>query len=150
MTDQQIEKALECCAQSNTDCDNCPYHVPDTACVTDLQINALVYINRLKAENSTLQEWKRRQWICNETNRERIMQLEDEKEALVKETDENTALAMKQKILADEINKETVGQILQDIFDVYKKEIMCGTPTVGEKIKELARVYRVAIEEGDK
>ena len=44
------------------------------------------YINRLKAENAKLQEWKRRQQICNETNTERIMQLEDEKEQIRKET----------------------------------------------------------------
>ena len=33
MTDEQIIKALECCATSETKCDECPYY-PD-ACLTD-------------------------------------------------------------------------------------------------------------------
>ncbi len=121
MTDEQIEKALECCAQSNTDCDNCSYRLPDTACVTDLQINALAYISRLKAENAILQEWKRRQRICNETNTERIMQLEDE------------------KVL---IRKETAREILQILYD---ESMEYGKSTDG--IKHMAQKYGVEIEE---
>lgn len=75
MTDEQIERGLERMATCRC---------PD---VTNFDYGeALNYINRLKAENAKLQEWKRRQQICNETNTERILQLEDEKKEIRKET----------------------------------------------------------------
>lgn len=52
MTDEEIEKALKCCAKHDTDCDNCPYHTKQNEgmCVTLMQIDLLSYINRLKTE----------------------------------------------------------------------------------------------------
>lgn len=134
MTDEEIEKALKACSESIiVTCGvDCPNKVQG-GCRTHLTADALAYINRLKAnlesavrsftrmetlykvkckELEVADELKRRQRIYNETNTERIMQLEDEKERLVKEADENAALAMEQKMRADEIRKETAKEIL--------------------------------------
>lgn len=71
MTNEEIERALKLAISDLSDC---------------AQDQIIDYINRLKAENANLQKWKRRQQICNESNTERIMALEDEKEQIRKET----------------------------------------------------------------
>lgn len=55
MTDEQIIKALECCATSESKCDECPYY-PD-ACLTDDYENIFLkdvidLINRTKGESN--------------------------------------------------------------------------------------------------
>ena len=52
MTDEEIIKALECCSSNlQSTCDNCPIHYRQSAeCVAYLAKNALVFINRQKAE----------------------------------------------------------------------------------------------------
>lgn len=58
MTDKEIIKALECCSSNlQSTCDNCPIHYRQSAdCVAYLAKNALVLINRQKAEIEKLQK----------------------------------------------------------------------------------------------
>lgn len=49
MTDNDIVKALECCA-GDDGCDVCPMYKPSSECITELQGKALDLINRQKAE----------------------------------------------------------------------------------------------------
>lgn len=60
MNDNDIIKALECCAVSNcleccavSNCDDCPYFKFGN-CLEKLQLDAVDLINRLKAENERL------------------------------------------------------------------------------------------------
>lgn len=56
MTDKEIIKALECCANAtHKDCKNCPLFVVD-GCVKTMSTNALDLINRLQAENERLKK----------------------------------------------------------------------------------------------
>lgn len=50
MNPNEIKKALECCTQPTTDCDNCPYTMNDD-CFDIVKLDALAYINQLEAEN---------------------------------------------------------------------------------------------------
>ena len=53
MNDNDIIKALGCCAVSN--CDDCPYFKFGN-CLEKLQLDAVDLINRLKAENERLKD----------------------------------------------------------------------------------------------
>ena len=56
MTDNEIIKALECCANAtHKDCKNCPLFVVD-GCVKTMSTNALDLINRQQAEIERLKE----------------------------------------------------------------------------------------------
>ena len=48
LTDEQIEKALECCQWATPNCKDCPMD-PDTPCKTNLHLATLDYIKRLKS-----------------------------------------------------------------------------------------------------
>ena len=52
MTDNEIIKALECCALKHKDCEECP--ILSTYCEIDLHEYTLNLINRQKAENDSL------------------------------------------------------------------------------------------------
>lgn len=56
MTYEQIEKGLECCARPEDygcgKCTDCPYNDGYGECCYRLGIDALAYINRLKAESA--------------------------------------------------------------------------------------------------
>jgi hypothetical protein len=54
MTDNEIIKALECCA-GDDGCDVCPMYKPSSECITELQGKVLDLINRLQANNSSMQ-----------------------------------------------------------------------------------------------
>ena len=54
LTDEQIIKALECCA-GDDGCDVCPMYKPSSECITELQEQALDLINRQKAEIERLE-----------------------------------------------------------------------------------------------
>ena len=56
MTDNEIIKALECCADGYCDTGNCPYsHIDDiNECTSQMAQTALYLINRLTAENANL------------------------------------------------------------------------------------------------
>lgn len=56
MTDYEIIKALECCAD-NTEgkCRKCPFHKHKISCIDGLERNALDLINRQKAEIDSLE-----------------------------------------------------------------------------------------------
>lgn len=78
MTYEQIEKGLEFCINNDIcDCYACPYN-EELLCVNELKTDCLAYINRLKAE----------------------------KAALIKEADNNAALAMEQKLRADRLETQ--------------------------------------------
>ena len=53
-TDEEIEKALECC--SSYDCDGCPLYSPTINCVILLPQKALELVKRQKAEIKKLKE----------------------------------------------------------------------------------------------
>lgn len=55
-TDAEIEKALECCTDNICgDCKNCPYNEAENLmCITQLAIDTIAYIKRLKEENEEL------------------------------------------------------------------------------------------------
>ena len=55
-TDAEIEKALECCSnwQSDKSCEECPENTYGFGCAQKMAKHALDYINRLKAENERL------------------------------------------------------------------------------------------------
>ena len=61
MTDNEIIKALECCAD-NTEgkCRECPFHKLKISCIDGLERNALDLINRQKAEIERLTKDKYR------------------------------------------------------------------------------------------
>lgn len=48
LTDEQIEKALECCQWAAPNCKDCPMD-PETPCKTNLHLATLDYIKRLKS-----------------------------------------------------------------------------------------------------
>lgn len=50
MTNEEIEKACELCAQKGDTCKGCPYESDDIPCLQQLPADCLVYINRLKDE----------------------------------------------------------------------------------------------------
>lgn len=52
MTDNEIIKALECCA-GDDGCDVCPMYKPSSECITELQGKALDLINRFAKELQT-------------------------------------------------------------------------------------------------
>ena len=54
MTDNEIIKALECCAKSG--CKNCPENCGSAMCLKNLVIDSLDLINRQKAENEILEK----------------------------------------------------------------------------------------------
>ena len=57
MTDNEIIKALECCANGDTDeCQNCPYVEKYPYCDGPMERDVLDLINRLQAENERLKE----------------------------------------------------------------------------------------------
>lgn len=61
MTDKEIEKALECCAEtllfrSDKKCAECPYFQQGVDCVIYQYDDLRDYINRLKTENGKLQQ----------------------------------------------------------------------------------------------
>lgn len=57
MTDEQIIKALECCGEHNTFCNECSYkHKTVEYCGSDLFKDAVALINRQKAEIEKLKE----------------------------------------------------------------------------------------------
>lgn len=59
MTDEEIEKALECCAcLTKSGCTQCPLQSKSAryACTIDMSRNALDYINRLKAEKEQIRK----------------------------------------------------------------------------------------------
>ena len=51
MTDEQIEKGLECCSNDWSQCMQCPYYDIER-CQQAISKDALAYINRLKAEKA--------------------------------------------------------------------------------------------------
>jgi hypothetical protein len=53
-TDEEIEKALECC--SSYDCDGCPLYSPTINCVILLPQKALELVKRQRAEIEKLKE----------------------------------------------------------------------------------------------
>lgn len=53
MTNNEIIKALECCA-GDDGCDVCPMYKPSSECITELQGKALDLINRLQADKEAL------------------------------------------------------------------------------------------------
>ena len=56
MTDNEIVKALECCADLSSDCDNCAYRTNDYTndCIVIMSKDALDLIKRQKAEINKL------------------------------------------------------------------------------------------------
>lgn len=54
LTDEQIIKALECCA-GDDGCNVCPMYKPSSECITELQGKVLDLINRQKAEIERLE-----------------------------------------------------------------------------------------------
>ncbi len=126
MTDEKIEKALYTCAYSTAiHCDECPIeqeHKNDCRCGSVLAERALDYITRLKAENATL----------------------------VKEADENAALAMEQKLRAN--NLEETVKTIRKLLDLYTDENITGEMkvTIGvikQNIKDITEKYGVKVEE---
>lgn len=69
LTDEEIIKALECCASTSNECDECPLeNVSGSICQSIVCKNVLDLINRQKAEIERLKkesakEVKRGQWI---------------------------------------------------------------------------------------
>lgn len=55
MTDEEIEKALECCQWAVKACKECPLD-SNTPCMTNLHTATLAYMRRLKEENKRLKE----------------------------------------------------------------------------------------------
>ena len=53
-TDEEIRKALECCA--SYDCDGCPLYSPTINCVIVLPQKALELVDRYRAENEKLKK----------------------------------------------------------------------------------------------
>lgn len=53
-TDEEIRKALECCA--SYDCNGCPLYSPTINCVIVLPEKALELVERYRAENERLKE----------------------------------------------------------------------------------------------
>lgn len=53
-TDEEIRKALECCA--SYDCSACPLYSPSINCVIVLPEKALELVERYRAENERLKE----------------------------------------------------------------------------------------------
>ena len=53
-TDEEIEKALECC--SSYDCDGCPLYSPTINCVIELPKKALELVERYRAKIEELEE----------------------------------------------------------------------------------------------
>jgi chromosome segregation ATPase len=59
MTDNEIIKALECCAGNTEEkCRECPFHKLKISCIDGLERNALDLINRQKAEIEELRKAK--------------------------------------------------------------------------------------------
>lgn len=78
MTDEQIIKALECCAGKG--CKQCPKNINSAHCIMLLMEDALDLINRQKAEIERLK-------ICNEGQRDtiRIYQIGETRAEAIKE-----------------------------------------------------------------
>lgn len=132
MTDEEIEKALERCKSEDLPCQECAYwHIATQGynCRNALIRDVSDYINRLKADNATLQDenrrvldWKRRQ-----------------EDFINKAIDRFDKELMKQK---EQVSKDTVKEILQDWYD----DVVHGMGVDGCYIKEYAKKYGVEMD----
>ena len=82
LSDEDIVKALECCANDDIDCEECPvfgYCESDAFCVSGA---ILGFINRLKADKEALIATNESMMRCLEKKKEIITELDNEIERL--------------------------------------------------------------------
>jgi hypothetical protein len=109
MTDNEIIKALECCA-GDDGCDVCPMYKPSSECITELQGKVLDLINRLQANNSSMQS----------TLAKMSMGVEQEKAEAIKEFAERLKSVLLGKYCIN-------GAITETIIDNLVKEMVGDT-----------------------
>ena len=123
MTDNEIIKALECCASiDNTACVDCPTHKEDYMCAVTVKRRAISLINRQKAEIERLEEllegWKTEAYkvadekdelYCNAVERVKAAKAEAIKEFAERLKEEMSFGRYIQPDQIDNLVKEMVG-----------------------------------------
>ena len=86
-TPDVIKKGLECCKEDECfgDRENCPYTADPKLCVGVMCADALALIQQLDAENDRLKDDVCREYNIQDELKERIHQLEAERDALYEE-----------------------------------------------------------------
>ena len=134
MTDEEIEKALAICTNERGEfrerpCELCPYekYSRNQQCGRRLKMNALDYINRLKAENEDL-------YFQNQNLQTYI---DNHEEIWKRNAEIDKAI----------VCKHTAKEILQELFGAREFEPLYDCDTSGyvrlKEIKELSKKYGI-------
>ena len=120
MTDNEIIKALECCA-GDDGCDVCPMYKPSSECITELQGKALDLINRQKAENERLNKEVNKQQLRRQIRRQMYRStVEEIKSEAIKEFAER----LKKKYKHNKTSITSLVTLFDNINNLVNE--MCG------------------------
>ena len=142
LTDEDIVKALECCANDDIDCEECPvfgYCESDAFCVSGAILNL---INRLKADKEALIKGQESLMKCIAKKKETIAELDAEVERLKKENNLYSDLAKMGDALKDEAIKGFAARLKnrsEDTTDWGQPYVLC------EDIDNLVKEMTVSV-----
>ena len=126
MTDNEIIKALECCAQLQQRCDECPERYELNLCGLALKSQALKLINRQKAEIERLENSLA---ISKKETKRYVAQYQ----TIQSETVKRVAFMLRAmgagRLAWDEYDEEIYGFLTVDEIDNLLKEFMEGGNT---------------------